>query len=105
MKVLAAALVAAAVVGVAQCGLVVVTEGGRIQGTTETSLNGRTFNSFYSIPYARAPIGAYRFKVSASGSVVACGYWYFVSISHLVPPTEMFSSGKNTYLCRGHPVC
>nr|ALO17576.1 juvenile hormone esterase like 7 [Scylla paramamosain] len=62
MKLLAAVLVAAAVMGVARCGLQVVTEGGRIQGAADVTVNGRTFNSFYSIPYARAPIGGYRFK-------------------------------------------
>nr|ALT10384.1 juvenile hormone esterase-like protein 2 [Portunus trituberculatus] len=62
MKLLTAALVAAAVVEVALCGLQVVTEGGRIQGVGDATINGRTFHAFYSIPYARPPIGDYRFK-------------------------------------------
>lgn len=64
MKVAASVLlVAAAVVGVSECALVVVTEGGRIEGKSETSINGRTFHSYYAIPYARPPLGEYRFKV------------------------------------------
>lgn len=57
------AVLLAVAVGVADSALRVVTEGGRIEGKAETSINGRTFHSFYGIPYARPPIGEYRFKV------------------------------------------
>ena len=70
-----AAVLVVAVVGVVQCRLTVVTQGGRIKGKAETSINGRPFRSFYGIPYARAPIGALRFKVSTTpGSVQPFAY-------------------------------
>lgn len=40
------------------------TEGGRISGILEETVNGREFFSFYGIPFAQPPVGKLRFKVS-----------------------------------------
>ncbi|XP_045467363.1 venom carboxylesterase-6-like [Harmonia axyridis] len=35
---------------------------GRIEGKLDTTVNGKTFYSFEGVPYARPPLGKYRFK-------------------------------------------
>ncbi|XP_050727488.1 venom carboxylesterase-6-like isoform X4 [Eriocheir sinensis] len=85
MKVAASVLlVAAAVVGVSECALVVITEGGRIEGKSETSINGRTFHSYYGIPYARPPLGEFRFK-----DPVKPGTWQRLANAKKMPPPCM----------------
>lgn len=37
---------------------------GTLQGTWKVSTKGRTYASFQGVPYARPPIGKYRFRVS-----------------------------------------
>ena len=37
--------------------------GSIINGTVETSRNGRTYQRFYGIPYAEPPTGVLRFQV------------------------------------------
>ncbi|MPD04945.1 hypothetical protein E2C01_100659 [Portunus trituberculatus] len=111
MKLLTAALVAAAVVEVALCGLQVVTEGGRIQGVGDATINGRTFHAFYSIPYARPPIGDYRFKVSyhRTYSKTFHFFWFISSIPPPPPlrsaPQRCFRLPGNAYCCGGSLVC
>lgn len=48
-----------------QPGPVVRVEHGLLSGSWEVSENGRTYASFRGIPYARPPVGKYRFRVSA----------------------------------------
>lgn len=44
--------------------LIVTTEQGKVRGKTCVDYHGGTFYSFSGIPYAKAPIGPLRFKVS-----------------------------------------
>lgn len=37
---------------------------GKIEGTLDSSLNGRTFYAFQGVPYALPPIGEHRFQVT-----------------------------------------
>ena len=37
---------------------------GSVRGTVLKSRKGRDYNAFYQIPYARPPVGRYRFEVS-----------------------------------------
>lgn len=43
--------------------VVIETRLGKVEGTTLTARNGRTFNAYYAIPYAKTPIGKLRFQV------------------------------------------
>jgi carboxylesterase type B len=43
---------------------VIESKSGPIQGTVETSREGRSFYAFRGIPYAAPPMGELRFKVS-----------------------------------------
>lgn len=44
--------------------LIVTTEQGKVRGKTCVDYHGGTFYAFSGIPYAKAPIGPLRFKVS-----------------------------------------
>ena len=39
---------------------------GLLEGTYEQSYNGRTYSSFWGIPYAKPPVGELRFEVMSS---------------------------------------
>ena len=43
---------------------VVMTSTGKISGIREHSTEGKAFFSYYSIPFAKPPVGSLRFKVS-----------------------------------------
>lgn len=43
--------------------LVVTTKTGRVRGTWSKSFEGNGYMSFYSIPYAKPPVGLLRFAV------------------------------------------
>eukprot|EP00095_Tigriopus_kingsejongensis_P006599 snap_masked-scaffold1280_size50848-processed-gene-0.5 protein:Tk06599 transcript:snap_masked-scaffold1280_size50848-processed-gene-0.5-mRNA-1 annotation:"carboxylesterase" len=43
-------------------GMVIQTQNGAVQGTSETSFEGNEFFGFHSIPYAKAPVGNRRFR-------------------------------------------
>jgi hypothetical protein len=51
-------------VGAKNIGLV-ITQSGKVQGTSETSFESREYWSFRGIPYAEPPLGQLRFKVMA----------------------------------------
>ena len=112
MKLLAASVVAAAMVEMVLCGLQVVTEGGRIQGIGDATINGKTFNAFYSIPYARPPIGNYRFKVRVYHTVLKPFETFSVLVYFEAPPSptkvasrRCFHLPGNAYCCNGSLVC
>lgn len=42
---------------------VTVTKLGNVEGTTLTARNGRPFEAYYGIPYAKPPVGDLRFQV------------------------------------------
>lgn len=70
MKAVTAAAAVVAFVVVALGGVaakeapIVDSEGGRVSGILEETVNGREFYSFYGIPFAKPPLGSLRFKVS-----------------------------------------
>lgn len=43
---------------------------GWVQGTHQTSYNGRVYSSFQGIPYAQPPVGELRFEVIKRNSIV-----------------------------------
>lgn len=44
-------------------GLIVETESGKVRGAIQNSILGATYYAFKGIPYARPPIGQFRFQV------------------------------------------
>lgn len=54
--------------------IVVKIESGRIKGQVEVDYNGENYYSFKGIPYAKAPLGKLRFKVSNNFELRQCIY-------------------------------
>lgn len=46
---------------------IVMTSVGKVSGIREKTTEGKTFFSYYGIPYAKPPVGDLRFKVSQAG--------------------------------------
>lgn len=63
VTILAGVLSMARVRVVAEDAPVVATEEGRVSGILEKSTKGLSFYSYYSIPFAKPPLGPLRFKV------------------------------------------
>lgn len=53
-------------ISIAQCVVFLNTKLGRIKGLQMTSRDGRRFNAFLGIPFAKPPVGDLRFKVISS---------------------------------------
>lgn len=53
---------------------------GVLQGIWKISNRGRTYGSFEGIPYARPPVGKYRFRVSKSQSTIYLLKYLFICI-------------------------
>lgn len=60
------------------CDPVVKLSKGEIRGHTLKSRNGRDYNSFTGIPYAKPPVGDLRFKVNF-GTLYNGGYFLFIT--------------------------
>ncbi|KAK9731491.1 Carboxylesterase family [Popillia japonica] len=57
---------------------------GWVQGTHQTSYNGRVYSSFQGIPYAQPPVGELRFERNNFGSILSCDLFsglFFKSIN------------------------
>lgn len=58
---------------------IIMTSTGKVSGIRERSTEGKPFFSYYSIPYAKPPVGELRFKVSH----VTCTVTRYTNLSSL----------------------